>query len=329
MKRDDNESSQEYLSFFDGKKVSVTGASGFMGSSLLRALGQSACEVSSFGRRRPNFPEKGKASFEHHLVDFSESTAWVSKAVQADVVFHLAAQTSSVASNENPSADAAVNLYPALKLFEAASSQLNPPRIIVAGTVTQRFIGEGGGTSRASFYDVHKLLTELVTAQYSAVTNIHAVSLRFSNVYGPGPNESASDRGVLNKMIRLAIQGKPLPLFRPGTFRRDYLFVRDAVDAMCLASVHAHVLGGPSYEVSSGNSRPISDAFEEVARLANKRTGRDAHIELVEAPGLLGAVDTRDFWSNAEAFRKKTGWLPRHDFVSGVLETIDDVLANS
>ena len=329
MSPHEHELTSRYLSYFDGKRVVVTGASGFLGSSLLRTLSHSKCEVLTLGRRSPRFPSKGVAVFSHEFTDFSKSDSWFSGSVDAHVVFHLAAQTSFAKSNVDPSADAAVNLHPALALFEAASMQVNPPRIVSAGTVTQGLASEKGKATRASFYDFHKYLTELAAIQYSVMTNVNAVALRFSNVFGPGPDESSGDRGVLNKMIWRAVQGETLTVFRPGTYLRDYIFVEDVVDAMCIAAVNAEDLGGVSYEISSGNSRSIRDAFDDVARLANMRTNRGARVELVEASHPLMEIDTRHFRSDPSVFCEATGWAPRHSFEAGVLRTVDEILGNS
>jgi UDP-glucose 4-epimerase len=322
------------LAVFSGKRVLVTGATGFVGSNLVRLLCDVECDIVRVARRPAPRIDGCPARFIDLAGDIRDAGIWPRALEGVDVVFHFAAQTSVAAAHADPDADRAANVLPLLHLLDACRRAGARPTVLSAGTVTQAGVparlpvDENHPDQPATTYDAHKLMAENHLKYHASEGLVRGASLRLANVYGPGPS-GQPDRGILNTMIRKALAGETLTIYGSGEFLRDYLYVRDAALAFLAAATRIEALNAGHWVVGTGRGHTLVDAFHLVARRAARRTGRLVGVEHVQAPAPLSAIDARSFVADPSAFARATGWRARCALAGGIDRTIDSFLCES
>jgi UDP-glucose 4-epimerase len=289
---------------FAGKTVAVSGASGFIGARVVDRLGALDCRV----------------------VDVARD--WAS-AADADVVFHFAAQTSVAFAERHPDQDFEANVVPMRRLIAACDKARRGAIIVFAGTVTQAGItsklpvGEDTPDSPVTVYDRHKLMAEDDLKAAAKRGDVRGVSLRLSNVYGPGGHGRTRDRDVLNRMIAAAWRGDALTVYGSGEYLRDYVFVDDVAEAFLLAAAHPDQVNGRHFVIGSGRGVTIREAFEVIAARVERRHGRRVPVIMTEPPAPLSAIEQRHFVADPSRFFEITGWRPLCSFSDGIDRTIE------
>jgi nucleoside-diphosphate-sugar epimerase len=314
---------------FDGQTVAVTGAAGFLGGRLIQRLAATRCRILRV-TRRPLPPVAARTPEVTDVVgDLGDPPLWERVVNEAGVVFHFAAQTSSVSAAENPDADFAANVVP-MRHLVAASRKLNrQPMVVFAGTVTQAGIpsripvDEDAPDVPVTVYDRHKLIAESDLTSAALAGTVLGATLRLANVYGPGAPGHRADRDVLNRMIKAAVAGETLTVYGSGEFVRDYIFIDDAVEAFMMAAIHAPEVNTRHFVVGSGSGISILGAFELIASRVEALTGRHVPVTLTEPPSALPAIERRNFVANSARFIAATGWRPTHSLAAGIDRTIE------
>jgi UDP-glucose 4-epimerase len=243
-------------------KCLVTGGAGFIGSHLVDRLVAEGHEVTviddlSTGRRENINPAarlvRGLAefvSFWGHPEDYT----W-------DWCFHLAGKADVVPSIEHPVAYFQANITGTQQLLEfarrggvkkfmyAASSScygVNPP------TPTR----EDDPIKPAHPYALSKWMGEELVLHYGQVYKLPVVSLRLFNVYGPRARTSGAYGAVMGTFLAQRANGAPLTIVGDGTQHRDFVHVRDVVNAFMLAAT-SNVPG--VFNIGSGDPLSINE----------------------------------------------------------------------
>jgi UDP-glucose 4-epimerase len=311
---------------FTGKKLLITGSSGFLASGLITRAKEIKCQIRCI-TRSPTAPpamQGGRASFEHLAGDIRERRFWKKTLPDVNYVFHFAAQTSVYAADQHPAEDGEANVLPMLRLLETCREHGWRPGILFAGSVTQGGlpttlpVNETHPDRPVTIYDWHKLLAESYLEHYVRMGWARGATLRLANVYGPGPASAKPDRGILNQMMRRALRGEPITLHGGGSQLRDYLFITDAVDAFLAAAIHLDRTNGAHFVLGSGQGHTLAQAFRLVAERAALLTGRESPITSVEAPQGLSRIEERNFVADPSRFRSVTGWTPRVALAEGI-----------
>jgi UDP-glucose 4-epimerase len=290
---------------YSGKVVAVTGATGFIGSRMVNRL----------------------AAFDCRIIEVTRSD-W-GAAAEADVIFHFAAQTSARVAEQDALLDFEANVTPMRRLLAACQPSRQLPVVVFAGTVTQAGVAstlpvnEDASDHPVTVYDRHKLMAEETLKTAARRGEIRGVSLRLSNVYGPGAHGRTRDRDVLNRMIVLALRGEPLTVYGDGGCVRDYLFIDDAVDAFLAAAANVEHVNGRYFVVGTGRGISIRDAFELVAARVGRRTGRPVAVTSTPSPAPLSAIEQRHFIADSSRFSAATGWRPTWTLRDGIDRTIE------
>jgi nucleoside-diphosphate-sugar epimerase len=324
----------EVIDQLDGASILITGGTGYLGSALTRLLSSVRCRVVRISRQPAADQQvNGAATIEQVVADLKEPGRWVGYVHDADVVFHLAAQTSVTVANSRPLEDLAVNVEPMLRLLDACSAGGRTRTIVFAGTVTesgapqQLPVDEQTPDAPATVYDIHKLVAEQYVKQYARQGAVQGTTLRLANVYGPGPANSRGDRGILNLMVQRALRGQPVTVYGDGAWLRDYVYVDDVARAFVLAAARISETNRRHFVIGTGCGHTIAEALHLVAKSVTARTGRQVVVQHVDPPATQPSIDFRHCVADSRAFQHATGWRADVDLATGLARTIEDLLA--
>ena len=316
------------LSFFARKRIVVTGASGYLAHSIVGLLSDEDCTIVRFSRSGKGSEFSGRAELVDMVGDYGRPEDVQAALADADLVFHLAAQTSVYKADFDPLADQKDNVSPVVALLHACERLRRPPGFVLAGTVTEAGIpdsipvSEAGPDLPVSVYDLHKLIAELYVDYYARRGFVRGTTLRLPNIYGPGPKSSSAARGVLNLLMRRALAGEPLSIYGDGSAIRDYLFVADAARAFLAAASHPDTASSKHYVLGSGEGTSIVDAINLVADQAEAIIGKRPPVVHVESPPGLSPIEGRDFVADTGRFRAATGWRATVALKEGIARTL-------
>nr|NQU89046.1 NAD-dependent epimerase/dehydratase family protein [Bacteroidota bacterium] len=316
-------------SYFAGKRILLTGASGYLATNLTHTLKNVGCTIVRLSRCSELLPVNGIAKILDISGNICEREVWGEALENVDIVYHFAAQTSVYAADENPLADLKINVLPMLNLLKTCRNMGRQPVIIFSGTVTEVGIPKSLPVNEThedcpiTIYDLHKLMAENYLKYYSQQGIVKGTILRLPNVYGPGPKSSSADRGILNMMIQRALRGEDLTLYGKGDNLRDYIYVKDVINAFLVAGIKIDVLNGCHFVIGSGIGHTLKEAFESVVERVKIITGRTVNVVRVKPPQAQSPIDTRDFVADVTAFKSLTNWEPNYTLQSGIDNTID------
>ncbi|MBT3237423.1 MAG: NAD(P)-dependent oxidoreductase [Rhodospirillaceae bacterium] len=315
--------------FYAGKTVFVTGASGYVGSALVSALNELPCRVVCHSRK----PTKGDGWIDG---DIAEAEFWVSclETYHPDIIFHLAAQTSLAVAEKTPDVDFRGNVQPIKSLIDACIALKARPCIVSAGTVTetgvttQTPVAESNLDNPVTVFDQHKLMAEQILIQAAKDDFVQGTCLRLANVYGPGVGVGASERGVLMRVIGMALKGDGVRVYGDGKPVRDYVYIDDVVAAFLAAGASLETTNGKYFVIGTGRGWSLQEAFTLVADKAGEATGNPVDIENVEWPSEPSPIEFRNFAADSSAFHITTGWQAETGFEAGVDKSIAFILAS-
>lgn len=310
-----------------GRRVVVTGGSGFIGGHVVAALCQAGADVLSVDRRPGGAWDQysaaaapGQPGGEAQPVSVVEGDLRDPQVVEASVapgtsaIVHLAAQTQVLRSIEDPQGTFENNVMVTAALLERAR-QVGVTSFVLAST--NAVVGAGAtGTLHEDVplapltpYGATKAAGEMLLSCYSAAYGVRAVALRFTNVYGPGMSEKDS---IVPRLMRAAGSGKRFDVYGDGKQVRDYVNVADVVRAVLLALTNREVAG--PLVIGSGSSVSVLDIVDVVeAALGKKVDVRHVPAKAGEMPAVV--VD------NSRA--RSWGWEPLVGLADGVAEVVE------
>lgn len=271
------------------RTVLVTGGAGFIGSHLVEALiMQGAKKVLVLDNlssgHKENISTVPNVEFVYGDV---RNISLIHRLVQkSDVIFHLAEYIPETVkygpghivkySVERPIEDFEVNLKGALIVLDAARKHrrkmIFTSSAAVYGNTGRTPIREDSKTLPLSPYGASKLCAETYVNLYSRIYKLPIVIARLFNVYGPRQRKYVM-YDLLLKMIR---DSKQLDVLGNGKEERDFIFVRDAVDALLLLATHPEA-EGHVWNVGTGVATPIV----KVVELLQQRLGINSEVKFL------------------------------------------------
>ena len=305
--------------------MAVTGASGYLASALIDALQESSAHILRVSRR--DLPPVSGA--EILRADVRTSDCWEKIVSIADVIFHLAGNTSVYAAAKNPADSLNSTVLPITHLVAAVQAARHRRRVVFASTATvygltnDLPVTEDTEPKPITNYDLHKLFAERQLEMATKQGLLEGVSLRLANVYGPSSSKSSSvDRGVLNRITMMALQGVDLQLYGDGKYIRDYIYIDDVVRAFMVAGEEKRVVG-QSFNVASGKGITVREIFRLVAEKAEEVTGKSLCVENVPWPPGADPIEFRNFVADVTSFQNFADWRPMINLNEGVNRMIE------
>ena len=300
-------------------RVLVTGGAGFIGSHLVDRLIDEGFEVVvlddfSSGRRENLNQHFGKANF--CLVEGDvRDRADVRKALKGvDVVFHLAAIVSVDFSVKNPLLVNEVNVGGTLNVLRE-SLKAGVKRFVYAsscavyGEPVHLPVDEGHPARPFSPYGVSKLAAEHYCRVFHAVYGLETVCLRFFNVYG-SRQASGPYSGVIMKFVDRLKRGKQPIIYGDGEQTRDFVFVKDVVDA-CMRTMRCENCVGEVINVGSGREITINELAKILIRLFKVQKVKPVYTE-----SRIG--DIKHSCADMSRAKKLLGYKPKVSLVEGL-----------
>jgi UDP-glucose 4-epimerase len=285
-------------------RVLVTGGAGFIGRAVVRALLAEGHEVTVADLRA--FPDPDVRSVTGDLCDPDVPGRAVRPGT--DVIIHLAAITSVLASVQDPVSTHRLNVDATARLLELARENevetfLLASTNAVVGNVGRAVISEQNVLRPLTPYGATKAAAEMLLGAYVNCYGLTGAALRFSNVYGPGMEAKDS---FIPRLMRAARDGEGVQVRGDGTMIRDVVHVEDVVQGLLLAWRERH--NGPLI-LGSGESVTVNDMVTTARRV----TGAPIPAENVpvgngEMPAVILDISAA----------KALGYQPRYDLESGM-----------
>lgn len=298
-------------------RVLVTGASGFVGSYLVRALRSDGEDVvgtsTDAGDDFLTVDVRDAASVEQVIADNPP-----------DRVFHLAAQSSAALSWKEPALTYEVNVTGTHYLLEALRRHAPQGRVLLPCTSDQYGrvepelcpVTEETPQRPVSPYAASKMAQEAVGRMYFEGYGLPVVITRAFMHIGPGQPPSFAT-GDWARQIALAEMGLADRSVKVGNLdlQREFGDVRDVLDAYRLVLEEGRP--GEAYNVATGDARPLRDALEILLRLAD--VAIDVHVDTAK----FRPADPPLLQGSAEKLHRATGWKPQHRLE----DTLQEVLS--
>jgi len=311
----------------------VTGGAGYVGHSLTLELLDAGAKVRRLLRANGRAP-----AFEHEGVedvrgDITERKDLERAADGADVIFHLAGQTSVYTADKDPARDFDINVRPVTWLSDICLAKTPSTRLVLAGTATA--IGltltvpvePDRSDEPVTVYCLHKLMAEQYVEYAARVRGLTGTTLRLCNVYGPGPPSGSSDRGILNQMIRRALNGEALTVYGEGNQIRDYGYVKDVARAFTAAAEAPETTRGKHFVIGTGHGHTVREAVSRVATIVGRRLGKTVEVTTVPTPDGLSSIEHRSFIADPVPFERATGFRPSVTLDEGIERTLEALMS--
>jgi nucleoside-diphosphate-sugar epimerase len=322
---------QDIISFYLGKKIAVTGGSGYIGSAIIDALKNSGAQILQVSRK----DQPDTSDIVSLKGDIKTKECWQEIVHNADIIFHLAGNTSVYAAANDPLESLQSTVLPVTQLISAAKERQHKPRVVFASTATiyglnnSLPISEEISPQPVTLYDLHKTFAEKELRFATQKNILEGVSLRLANVYGPSSSRSAADdRGILNKITRMALQGQAIQLYGEGNYVRDYVHIDDVVKAFLIVGAVENVQGH-SFNVATGKGTTVKDAFHMVVDQVARVTGKKISIDNVAWPENADPIELRNFVAETAKFNNIGGWNSTIELEGGIRSMIAVFQKNS
>lgn len=304
-------------------KVLVTGISGFIGSSIARALleqGATVRGIDNLSTGKIANVDEIRSRIDLRMEDIQDREAIESACQDVEYVFHEAAIPSVPVSVADPVGTNGPNLDGTLAVLEAAR-KAGAKRVIYAAssaaygddpTLPKR---EGMLPQPISPYAVQKVAGEHYLASYTRVYGLETVSLRYFNVFGPRQDPTSQYSGVLARFISLMLKGETPTIFGDGSTSRDFVYIDNVVSANLKAAKAPASAAGRVFNVATGARTTLLEAYSTIRDI----TGYTGSVEF--KPEREG--DIRHSLADISLAREVLGYEVIAPFREGLEKTIE------
>jgi UDP-glucose 4-epimerase len=299
-------------------KYIVTGGAGFIGSHIVEAIAGSheVVVIDNFSSgKRENLSMF--AENVHGIRGSITDLPLLKDAFQgADGIFHLGAIASVARSVDDPSTTHETNLTGTLNVLLAARD-CGVKKVVFSSS--SAIYGDEPTLPKSedmlpvplSPYAVSKLAGEQYCNVFSALFGMTAISLRYFNVFGPRQDPHSEYAAVIPKFITRLLDNQPPIIFGDGMQSRDFVYVKDVVQANILAMQGSQT---GTFNIGSGKSTDLNTLARTVAEIMK-----------VKIPPIYKeprSGDIRDSVSDIARAKKVFGYQTRYSLDEGLAETI-------
>jgi CDP-glucose 4,6-dehydratase len=310
-----------------GRSALVTGAQGFAGSWLVRALLDDGAKVVAFDRGDPALSGlalqevDGEVALVHGDLNDGGLLANVLREHSVDSVFHLAAQTIVGKANASPLPTFESNIGGTWTIMEACR-EAGVGTVVVAssdkayGPHDELPYTEDAALQPIYPYDVSKAAAELIARSYWHTFELPVAVTRFANLYGGGDLNFSR---LIPESVSAVIDGRRPVIRSDGSPERDFLYVGDAADSYVAIAKALEVGKGRGDAFNAGWGKPHS--VREVLEILCEVSGTDIEPDFRGTGNPEGEIDRQ--YLDSTKIREMVGWEPQVDLAEGLRRTIE------
>ena len=258
----------------------ITGGAGFIGSHLVKELVRQGQQVTVFDNLSGGKLENLAAVADkiRFIKGDIRDTAALNEACKGvDYIHHFAALISVAESMAKPQETAEINVQGTVNVLEAARAN-GVKRVVFAssaavyGTRPELPYSENNPPDCQSPYAWSKQSGAELCQLYTKAYGVEAIALRFFNVFGTGQNPNSAYAAVIAKFMQLAADNQPLGIDWDGLQSRDFVNVKDVVQANLLAAVKG--VPGEIYNVASGRTHTLLELADTIEKVSGRKLAR-------------------------------------------------------
>ncbi len=283
---------------FQSKRVLVTGADGFIGTHLVKALRAAGHVVFTHSSREGNIANCG--------LNFED----------VGHVFHLAARTFVPDSWSATLGFYEVNILGTVNVLEfcrTCGASLTLMSSYVYGRPARLPISEDAPLQAFNPYSHTKILAEETSRYYQQQFGVPVTIIRPFNIYGPGQDRRFLIPAILAQAVDPHKAAIVVADLRP---RRDYLFITDLTDLLTSTAFRRE---GGTFNAGSGSSRGVDEVIAIVNQLLPVP-------KPVQSEGPIRPEEVLDVVADISRARREFGWEPRVAFRDGLRDTLASLL---
>jgi UDP-glucose 4-epimerase len=302
----------------------VTGGAGFIGShsvDRLIAEGSEVIVIDNFDTGQPSnlSDHKNLRIVKGDIRDY----ALVKRTLKdVDAVLHEAALVSVVLSVQDPIVANEINVAGTLNLLKA-SSDFGVKRFVYAssaavyGNTSGAQKKEDMPTDPASPYGISKLAAEKYAKIFHELYGLETVSLRYFNVYGPRQrfDEKSAYGSVISIFLDRVLKNMPPVIHGDGMQTRDFVYVKDVVEANMLALNKSNAVGNV-FNIGTGKRTTVNKVAQLLKQITKKKNLKNTHAN--PRPG-----DVRHGYADISKAEKTLGYKPKYSIEQGLTELVN------
>jgi CDP-glucose 4,6-dehydratase len=315
-------------SFWQGKKVLVTGATGLVGSWLTKRLVENKAKVTILTRDLNPQSElilSGSYLQTQIIRGGLESFETVERAVsqsECEIVIHLAAQAIVSIAQRSPLLTFESNIRGTYHLLEAARLHKDYVKAFVFASSDKAY----GASDKLPYleemplageqpYEVSKSCSDLICQSYFKSYKTPVAIARCGNIYGGGDLNFSR---IIPGTIRSFLLGERPILRSDGTFVRDYIYVEDTAQAyLTLAqAVYEGLAHGEAFNFSPEKQISVIELVSLIQKIMNLK-------DLKPIIENVARGEIRSQYLDSTKAQRKLKWRPEYSLEDGLKETID------
>jgi CDP-glucose 4,6-dehydratase len=315
--------------FWKNKNVLVTGAGGFKGSHLVEQLSKTDANIISLVRDfdpKSYFETKNLAKKSivviGDLKDYRKIADILSK-YEITTIFHLGAQPIVTTALINPLETLESNIMGTVNIFEASRVYGKVSEIVFVssdkayGPTEHIPYKENERLHGKAPYDVSKSCADLIAQMYARVYNLPITISRCANVFGPG---DLNMNRIIPGIIEAIIKNKTLTIRSDGKMIREYIYVKDSIDAYILLAENIQKTKGQAFNIAGHN---IMNVLEVVKRVTGA-IGKNVKVDVLNK----AKTEIPKQYLDGGKIKSLLGWEPKTNFEEAILDTYDWYLDN-
>lgn len=295
------------------KTIAVTGAGGFVGSALVRALINAGHSVRALlGPPQASF-QVFPASVVEMTGQITEEQVMLTLAEGAEMLIHLAGPPSVAVSFEQPTEYARIHILGTINVLRACYISRIPHLIYLSsaevyGRPQRNPVGEDHPVFARSPYGACKIAAEQFIRAHALSYGLDVTIFRPFSVYGPG----MSSLSLIGSLVRQIACGDSISVqdLRPI---RDYCYIDDVVNAIELTCAHAE-RGIRTFNIGSGQGFPVSD----IAGMLVNTVGRKISIRECWSARRPGQSDILELVADIRNIKTALNWNPSIALAEGL-----------
>lgn len=300
--------------------ILITGGAGFIGFNLyLKLFEKNNIYILDFKKKIIKKPFKKNTKF--IFGDISKKSIFknlIKKKICFDYIYHLAAETSTFISEQNPALCYKTNLIGTLNLFEYCK-KTKPKNLIFSSSMTvygkdSRKCSEKSSPQPMSHYGLTKLSGEKILLKLKNY-GINVKIFRLFNAYGIFQDYNNAHQGMLSIYLSQIHRSSMVSVTGSLSRSRDFIYIEDIVNAFTYRKILNNKKNN-IFNLGTGKEVKVLTLLKLLFKLTNKKY----KVKI----GMKHSGDVKNSCANTTLIRK-TGWKNKFSLEEGIKKVINDI----